>query len=141
MRVHFEFSAIRKIRWYEYAVRFLFGGAITAATGIVAKHFGPVAGGLFLAFPAIFPASVTLMAKHEQEKKQKVGMDGTTRAKNAAALDARGAAMGTVGLILFAMLVWKLLPIWNWMAVLSLAILSWLAVSILIWYAEQHRSL
>jgi hypothetical protein len=44
MRVHFEFSAIRKIRWYDYAVRFLFGGAITAATGIVAKHFGPVAG-------------------------------------------------------------------------------------------------
>jgi hypothetical protein len=138
MRVHFDFSAIRKIRWYEYAVRFLFGGAITATTGLVAKRFGPVVGGLFLAFPAIFPASVTLVAKHELEKKQKVGKDGTARGKNAAALDARGAAMGTFGLAFFAIVVWKLLPSWNSMAVLSLAILSWLVVSILIWNAEQH---
>jgi hypothetical protein len=140
MRVHFDFSAIRKIRWYEYAVRFLFGGAITAATGLVAKHFGPVVGGLFLAFPAIFPASVTLVAKHEKEKKEKVGKDGNTRGKNAAALDARGAAMGTFGLAFFAIVVWKLLPVWNSVAVLSLAVLSWLIVAILIWYAEQHRS-
>jgi Protein of unknown function (DUF3147) len=95
MRVHFDLSALRKTRWYEYAVRFLFGGAITAAAGLVAKHFGPVIGGLFVAFPAIFPASVTFVAKHEQEKEQKVGMDGTARAKMAAALDARGASMGT----------------------------------------------
>jgi|SRR5580704_4248474 hypothetical protein len=139
MRVHFDFSALRKTRWYEYAIRFLFGGAITAATGIVAKHFGPVVGGLFLAFPAIFPASVTLVAKHEKEKKQKVGMDGTVRARKAAALDARGAAMGTFGLGLFAILVWKLLPGWNSIAVLSTAVLAWLIVSVLIWNAEQHR--
>ena len=139
MRVHFDFSAIRKIRWYEYAVRFLFGGAITAATGLVAAHFGPVVGGLFLAFPAIFPASVTLVAKHEKEKKLKIGKDGTTRGKNAAALDARGAAMGTIGLALFAIVVWKVLPVWNSATVLILAILSWLVVSILIWYAQQHR--
>jgi hypothetical protein len=139
MRVHFDFSALRKTRWYEYAIRLLFGGAITAATGIVAKHFGPVVGGLFLAFPAIFPASVTLVAKHEKEKKQKVGMDGTVRARKAAALDARGAAMGTFGLGLFAILVWKLLPGWNSIAVLSTAVLAWLIVSVLIWNAEQHR--
>ncbi|MGB6959485.1 MAG: DUF3147 family protein [Candidatus Acidiferrum sp.] len=139
MRVHFDYSSIRKTRWYEYAVRFLFGGAITAATGVVANHFGPVVGGLFLAFPAIFPASVTLVAKHEQEKKQKSGMDGTARAKKAAALDARGAAMGTFGLGIFAVLVWKLLPVWNWQAVLILAMLAWFAVSIFTWNAEQHR--
>jgi hypothetical protein len=139
MRVHFDFSALRKTRWYEYAIRFLFGGVITAATGIVAKHFGPVVGGLFLAFPAIFPASVTLVAKHEKEKKQKVGIDGTVRARKAAALDARGAAMGTFGLGLFALLVWKLLPGWNSIAVLSTAVLAWLIVSVLIWNAEQHR--
>jgi len=141
MRVHFDLSALRKTRWYEYAVRFLFGGAVTIATGLVAQHFGPVVGGLFLAFPAIFPASVTLVAKHEREKKQKAGMDGTARAKKAAALDARGATIGTFGLACFAILVWKLLPIWNWMAVLSLAILSWLVVSISIWKAEQHQPL
>jgi hypothetical protein len=140
MRVHFDFSALQKTHWHEYAVRFLFGGAITIATGLVAKQFGPAVGGLFLAFPAIFPASVTLVAKHEREKKQRAGMDGTARAKKAAALDARGAAIGTIGLGFFAILVWKLLPIWNWKAVLSLAILTWLVVSILIWYAEQHQS-
>jgi hypothetical protein len=43
-------------------------------------------------------------------------------------------------LAFFAIVVWKLLPSWNSMAVLSLAILSWLVVSILIWYVEQHRS-
>jgi hypothetical protein len=72
------------------------------------------------------------------EKKQKVGKDGTARGKNAAALDARGAAMGTFGLAFFAVVVWKLLPVWNSMAVLSFAILTWLIVAILIWYAEQH---
>jgi hypothetical protein len=141
MRVHLDFSALRKTRWNEYSVRFLFGGAITLATGFVAKHFGPVVGGLFLAFPAIFPASVTLVAKHEREKKQKAGMDGTARGEKAAALDARGAAIGTFGLGFFALLIWKLLPIWNWMTVLGLAILAWLVVSILIWNAEQHQSL
>jgi Protein of unknown function (DUF3147) len=140
MRVHFDFSAVRKTRWYEYAVRFLFGGAITAATGLVAKHFGPVVGGLFLAFPAIFPASVTLVAKHEREKKQKAGMDGTARAKNVAALDARGAAIGTFGLGLFAVLAWRLLPGWNSLAVLALAVLAWLGLSVLIWNTEQHQS-
>jgi hypothetical protein len=140
MRVHFDFSAVRKTRWYEYAVRFLFGGAITAATGLVAKHFGPVVGGLFLAFPAIFPASVTLVAKHEREKKQKAGMDGTARAKNVAALDARGAAIGTFGLGLFAVLVWRLLAGWNSLAVLALAVLAWLGLSVLIWNTEQHQS-
>jgi uncharacterized protein DUF3147 len=138
MRVHFDFSALQKSRWHEYALRFLFGGAVTAAAGIVAKHFGPVVGGLFLAFPAIFPASVTMVAKHEREKKRKAGMDGTVRGRKAAALEARGAAIGGVGLACFAMLVWKLLPTWNAVETLGLAILVWFAVSVLLWQVEQN---
>jgi hypothetical protein len=38
-----------------YAIRFVIGGLITTATGLVARKFGPVVGGLFLAYPAIFP--------------------------------------------------------------------------------------
>jgi hypothetical protein len=102
MRVRFDFSSLRKSRWKDYALRFLFGGSVTVATGLVAKHFGPAVGGLFLAFPAIFPAGVTLVAKDEQIKKQKAGMDGRARGKQAAALDARGAAIGTFGLACFA---------------------------------------
>ena len=53
------------------AVRFLFGGAITAITGMLANRYGPVFGGLFLAFPALFPASATLLrdARGREEKK------------------------------------------------------------------------
>ncbi|HLH31835.1 MAG TPA: DUF3147 family protein, partial [Terriglobia bacterium] len=98
MRVHADSSALKRTRWYEYAVRFLFGGAITAATGLIAKHYGPAFGGLFLAFPAIFPASATLVEKHEKDKKRKAGMSGTKRGRESAALDARGAAYGTIGL-------------------------------------------
>jgi hypothetical protein len=58
--------------------------------GLLAKQFGPVFGGLFLAFPAIFPASVTLVEKHEREKKQKAGIMNSVRGRQAAALDAPG---------------------------------------------------
>lgn len=111
----------------------LFGGLATVATGIVAKEFGPVVGGLFLAFPAIFPASATLVEKHEKEKKQRVGMDGTLRARNAVALEARGAAMGSISLAVFALSVWKFLPKEPSSIVLGIAGLGWLMTSVLIW--------
>src|SRR5215469_16085164 len=69
MSVSVNFSALRRTKWYEYTARFLFGGAITALAGLLAQHFGPVIGGLFFAFPAIFPASATLVEKHERAKK------------------------------------------------------------------------
>ena len=54
-------SRLRKTSWREYAVRFAFGGLITAFTGFLGTKFGPAIGGLFLGFPAILPASVTLV--------------------------------------------------------------------------------
>ena len=41
-----------------------------------------------LAFPAILPASATLIEKHERVKKAKVGLDGRGRAIKAASVDA-----------------------------------------------------
>jgi succinate-acetate transporter protein len=111
MRVHFDISALKATKWYEYALRFLFGGAITVITGVLARRYGPVFGGLFLAFPAIFPASATLVEKHEREKKQRAGIAKTIRGREAAALDARGAAIGSIGLIGFAFTAWRLAPI------------------------------
>jgi len=73
MKVTFNPSALRRTKWYEYAVRFIFGGSITAAAGIIAKLWGPTIGGLFLAFPAIFPASATLLEKHQKQKKPALG--------------------------------------------------------------------
>src|SRR5881398_2408468 len=87
----------------EYALRFLFGGLIPAVAGIIAKKFGPGVGGLFLAFPAIFPASATLIEKHEKQKKESEGLRGTERAREAVSVDAAGAAMGSIGLLVFAL--------------------------------------
>ena len=133
MRVSLDFSAFGRTRWYEYAVRFVFGGAITVVSGLLAKHYGPAFGGLFMAFPAIFPASATLVEKHEKEKKQRAGIFHTNRGRQAAALDAAGAAMGTIGLAVFAFIVWKLLPIWHPAVVLLCATGGWLVTSFVLW--------
>src|SRR5579863_6923670 len=137
MIIKCDFSALKRTRWYEYALRFLFGGTVTVAAGLIAKHYGPVFGGLFLAFPAIFPASATLVEKHETEKKRRAGIIDNARGRKAAALDARGAALGSVGLACFALALWQLLPPWN--AVLSLltALMTWIALSVILWRVRR----
>ena len=137
MKVHADFSALRRTKWYEYAIRFLFGGIITAITGLIAKKFGPQVGGIFLAFPAIFPATATLLEKHEKQKKEQKGLNGTKRGRLAAGVDAAGAAMGTGGLLVFALIVWKLLPGNPGSMVLAGATLAWVIVAISIWGAEK----
>jgi Protein of unknown function (DUF3147) len=137
MRVSIHLSALRKTKWYEYIVRFVFGGAITVLAGLLAKKYGPVLGGLFLAFPAIFPASATLIEKHEREKKKKAGIAKTIRGRQAAALDAYGAALGTVGLFFFAVVVWLFLRAYNVPLVLFVATAMWTLTSVLLWRARK----
>lgn len=133
MKVTLNRSAFRQTKWYEYAVRFLFGGIITALAGVIAKKFGPGVGGLFLAFPVIFPAGATLVEKHEKQKKERVGWEGARRGREAASFDAAGAAMGSIGMLVFAAMVWQLMPTHAAWLVLAGATLAWLAVSVLIW--------
>jgi hypothetical protein len=133
MRVQVDPAGLRQTKWQDYAIRFFFGGLVTAAAGIIAKEFGPAMGGLFLAFPAIFPASATLIEKHERKKKEMHGLTGTVRGRQAASVDAAGASMGSLGLMVFALVVWKCLrnsPSW---IVLPAATLAWLIVSVVIW--------
>ncbi len=122
MMIKFHSYALRRTRWYEYALRFFFGGAITVAAGLIAKFYGPVFGGLFLAFPAIFPASATLVQKHETEKERRAGI-----------MDARGAALGCVALGCFGALLWRFLPDWNAGLALLAALAIWLVVALLGW--------
>jgi hypothetical protein len=133
MLVRVDLSNLHQTRWYEYALRFLFGGAVTVAAGLIATKWGPVVGGLFLAFPAIFPATATLAEKHEIEKKESKGMRGARRGRNAAALEAVGSTMGSLGLLLFAATVWAFLPYKQPAAVLFVATLLWIIVSIAAW--------
>ena len=109
---------LKKIAWWEYALRFVFGGAITVLTGLLGKWQGPAVAGMFLAFPAILPASLTLVKQHDGRKK--------------AADDARGARLGAVGLIAFGVVVGLSATSWAAAAVLAVATLAWLAVSLLL---------
>ena len=136
MIVRFKPSALRQTRRHEYLVRFLLGGAMTIFAGLIAARFGPVLGGLFLAFPAIFPASATLIEKHIRERREKAGMPGARRGKEAAALDAAGAALGSFGLAAFGLVIWLMIvqsPAWT----LALAAASWLAVAVLAWQVRR----
>ena len=105
MRVSLDMSALRRTKWYEYAARFFFGGIITVLAGVIAKAYGPTVGGLFLAFPAIFPAGATLVERHERGRKRKVGIRQPARCRQAAALDAYGAALDAAGLLCFGLVV------------------------------------
>jgi hypothetical protein len=139
MKIQVDTEGLRDTKWYEYALRFFFGGAITVAAGIVAREFGPTVGGLFLAFPAIFPSGATLIDKHEKEKKVRAGFEPGYRGKYAVALDAAGATMGAVGLVIFALLVFKLLSgdLPAAVALLSSALI-WFLASTAVWRLCEH---
>jgi Protein of unknown function (DUF3147) len=136
MMISVRLSVLSQTRLYEYAIRFVLGGAITMLAGLIAASFGPVIGGLFLAFPAIFPASATLVEKHELERKERHGLAGRRRGKEAAALEAAGAVMGSIGLVAFGAIAWRLTPPLSGFALLIAAI-AWLVVSVLLWLARR----
>jgi hypothetical protein len=127
-------SGLKRSKWWEYVLRFALGGLVTAGAGVVARKCGPSFGGLFLAFPAILAASSTLVEKHERERKEEKGMHGTCRGRHAAGADAAGAAMGSFGLIAFAVFVWKLIPNYRSWLIIAGATLVWAFVSGVIWY-------
>jgi Flp pilus assembly protein TadB len=106
---------------------------------VIAKHFGPTVGGLFLAFPAIFPASASLIENHEKQVKAEAGFNGTIRGRIAASVDASGASLGCVGLIVFAVILWKGLPAHNAYAVILLAMVCWFVVSTLLRALRRKR--
>jgi hypothetical protein len=132
-------SGLKETKWHEYALRFVSGGVITVLAGMIARKWGPVIGGLFLAFPAIFPASATLIEKHERQRKQKEGLHGEERGTYAAAIDALGSAMGSIGLVAFAAVCWWLIPNYPTPLALGGATVTWLLVSFFIWIIRQQR--
>jgi hypothetical protein len=137
MAVKLKWSTLAEDHWYEYAIRFVLGGAVTMLAGWIATEWGPVIGGLFLAFPAIFPASATLVEKHERERKENAGIRGAKRGRDAAALEAAGAALGSIGLIVFATIVWQFASAAPGIA-LCLGALAWIGVSVALWLARRH---
>lgn len=136
MLVKLSTSALRQTRWYEYGVRFLLGGLATVFAGVMSARFGVAIGGLFLALPAIFCASATLIESHERRTKEKAGLSGRRRGQQAAALDAAGAGLGSLGLAAFAATFYALVAA-SVIRAFAAAILAWAAVSVSAWWLRR----
>ncbi len=139
MIVQAKLSAVKGIKPHEWLVRFIFGGTVCAVAGLIADHWGPGIGGLFLAFPAIFPAGASLVEAHERTHKARVGLDGTRRGRTVAGVDAAGAAIGCIGLAGFATACWLGLTSLPVAADLGIAALAWFAISAGLWLWRKSR--
>jgi hypothetical protein len=134
--IRFSPSSLKEGRWYEYLIRFALGGAATVFTGLVSSRYGAFIGGLFLALPAIFCATATLIEKHEIRRKREAGLAGERRGQLAAALDSAGAGLGALGMLAFAV-VFSLTAETSIPAAFTSASFAWLAVSVAAWYVRR----
>jgi len=105
----------RQVRAGDLAIRFGFGFGVSALAGVVTLAAGNHVGGLFLAFPAILPASLTLIGAKEGDRQ--------------AQLDAAGAVIGAVGMVGFALAAFLLFGAVDAVAAEAAALLCWFAVS------------
>lgn len=122
-RVEVQPEDAHQTKGWEYVLRFVFGGVVTAAVGIIGVAFGPVVAGMFLAFPAILPATITLIESH--------------RGKQEAGVDALGASIGSAGLVAFGALLWLLATrSAGWIAIAT-ATIVWFALSALVWWVVE----
>jgi uncharacterized protein DUF3147 len=121
--IGFDLGKLRGINVGDYLIRFVFGAGVSLVAGIVTLVFGARIGGVFLAFPAILPATLTLVEEKE----------GTRRADQ----NAGGAILGAVGLIAFAVIAYLLLTT-SAPAALSLALLGWCVAAVALYLVGCH---
>lgn len=109
-------SKIKAHRFKDYFLRFAFGAGISLVAGLIGMWFGPKVGGVMLAFPAILPASLTLIQKKE--------------GKEAAAIDSVGASLGAAAMIAFAVFVSATASTWGAVPSVLIALVVWLSVAV-----------
>jgi hypothetical protein len=114
--VHLDASAARDVRKRDLLVRFGFGAATSVVAACVSLLFGPLTGGVLLAFPAILAASLTLIA--DEESARLAREDGRGAVVGAVALG----AFATAGAVAFTKLASVL--------VLLVALAVWIAVAV-----------
>jgi hypothetical protein len=137
VRIRFDPRPLKESHFSGHALRFAMGGAVTVATGLVAKGWGPVVGGLFLALPAILPSGIALLARlHNRQAGPGARGD---RARRAAVLEATGASAGALGLVAFALVGWASFGRWPAWLTLTVATAAWCAVAWLAWMALKTR--
>jgi hypothetical protein len=138
--IRFSPSSLKEGRWYEYLIRFALGGAATVFTGLVSSRYGAFVGGIFLALPAIFCASATLIEKHEIRRKREAGLSGERCGQMAAAVDSAGAALGAIGMLAFAA-VFCLTAEASIAAAFVGASFAWLVISVAAWFVRRKARL
>jgi hypothetical protein len=111
-----EPSRLRDLDTSALAVRFAFGFVISVIVGAIGLAAGDLVAGLFLAFPAILPASLTLIAEEDGEDEAKV--------------DAAGACFGGLGLAVYGATSWFLLSRTAPVAAELVALVAWCVVAI-----------
>jgi hypothetical protein len=124
--VGFDWSRVRSVRFRELAIRFAFGAAVALVAALVGSVGGPRLGGLFLAFPAVLPATLTLIEKKEGPDK--------------AWADASGGVLGAVGLAAFALTAALLLR-WNPVFALLAALTTWTIASVGLYFVFRATGL
>ena len=140
MLIKASLRGLREGHWYEYLIRFGLGGAATVCAALISRSFGPSVGGLFLAMPAIFCASATLIESHEQRQKAAIGLRGNRRGKQAAALDAAGAALVSLGLLALAAIFYALIRS-SVVTAFVCASAGWGLVSVSAWWLHRRTRL
>ena len=139
MRFRLQTASLRATTPMQYAQRFLFGGLVTVVATLIADKWGPVVGGMFLAFPGIFPAGVSLVEKHKIDRESQEGKVGLALARGEASVEATGASAGTWGLAGFALVVWKESTTHSLPAMLACAGAAWVALSWIAWIVRDRR--
>jgi len=104
----------------DYAVRFAFGAGIALVAGVIGMVFGPRVGGLFLGFPAILPASLTLIQKKEGRQE--------------ASIDSIGALLGALAMIVFAVLITVFATRLGAVTSVFVALAAWLVVAAALYF-------
>jgi len=115
----FKPDEVTKQKPSAYLLRFAFGAAISLIAGIIGMIFGPKVGGVLLGFPAILPASLTLIEKKEGSEQ--------------ASVDSIGAILGAVAMVGFAVVVSLWVTKLGVVLSIVIALVVWLVVAALLY--------
>jgi Protein of unknown function (DUF3147) len=110
-----EAGQVREVKKRDLGYRFLAGALASLLSGGMTLAFGPRVGGVFLAFPAILAASLTLVEEQENSAEARE--------------NARGAVVGGIAMAVFAAIVAVTIEHMNPAGSLGLATVGWLAAA------------
>jgi hypothetical protein len=121
----FKPGRLKDVELRDLGIRFAFGALISAIAGVVALTVDATAGGVFLAFPAILPATLTLIERKESTRK--------------AEKDDDGAALGAFAMIAFAVVAAVTLSSVSSPAALGAATGAWVCTALALYAVVNRR--